>query len=125
MADMVRVSLLHAQGYRASKSDPIARYTRGIHEMPIEHARAMGLMHRIVGRVEIGDTGAPVVTRLPFNGAFDEKLSGILTTAGYKTLNDLSQASQDDLLSVEGIGPANYERIQTALGRRPAAQEGE
>jgi hypothetical protein len=124
MAETVRVSMLHAHGYRASKDDPITRYERGIQTMPLEHARAMGVMHRIVGRVEQGDGGAQVVTRLPFNGVFDEKLSATLTGAGYKTIEDLGRASNDELLSVKGIGPAAFESIQTALGRR-AATEGE
>jgi hypothetical protein len=117
MAEMVKVSMLHAHGYRASKDDAVTRYERGIQEMPIEHARAMGVMHRIVARVEQGDGGATVVERLPFDGAFDEKLAATLTGAGFKTLEDLGRASNDDLLAVKGIGPSAFESIQTALGR--------
>lgn len=115
MAEMVKVSLLHPRGYRATKDGPVARYKMGIQEMPIEHARGMGLMHRIVRDVETTSEGATVVTRAPFNGAFDEKLTSTLTGAGYNTLDDLRGASQDDLMAIEGIGPANYERIQRAV----------
>jgi hypothetical protein len=115
MAETVKVSLLHPMAYRASKSEPFTRYKPGIVEMPIEHARGLGLTHRIVREVATTDEGATVVDRAPFNGAFDEKLANILTGAGYNTIEDLGKASQDALMSVDGIGPANYERIQRAV----------
>lgn len=108
MAEMVKVSLLHALGYRESKDAPITRYPRGIVTMPLEHARALGVTHRIRSAAEVK---ASIDASLPFGGAFDERLASALTQAGFKTLADLGKASQSELMAIQGIGPAAYERI--------------
>lgn len=113
MAETVKVSLVQAQNFRMKKTDPYIRYPTGIVEMPLEHAKAMGLMHRIV-RQE-GVDGETVVKRDPFAGTFDEKLTVTLNKAGINTLEDLRKLSRDELLAIDGVGPAAFERIQVAL----------
>lgn len=112
MADMVKVSLLHPHALRLGGET--YKYRRGIVEMPLEHAQAMGLTRRIV-RAASGERET-VVSRDPFGGVFDDKLTTILQAAGYTTLDALRSATQDDLLAIDGIGPANYERIRAATG---------
>jgi len=114
MAETVKVSLLHSVGYRASKDAEITRYPRGIVEMPLEQAKAMGLTHRI--RNVKTEGGTQKVSPLAFEGAFDDRLAGDLTAAGFKTLADLRKATQSELMAVEGVGPAAYERIRSATG---------
>lgn len=116
MADeMVTVSLLGKRSFRPGKGQPTVNYAMGIQEMPLEHARAMGLMNRIVKTAQT-ELGEPVqVQRVPFEGRFDEKLTGILVGAGFQTLDDLAKASRDALLAVDGVGPAAYEKIQAAI----------
>lgn len=111
MAEMVKVSLLHAMGYRESKDSPTTRYPRGIVEMPLEHARGLGVTHRIRSDEEIKVT---VDKSQPFGGYFDEQLVDTLMQAGYKTLVDVSKASQSELMALR-IGPAAYERIMSAV----------
>jgi hypothetical protein len=113
MAETVKVSLLQPRAHRESKNEPYTHYKSGIVEMPVEHARSMGLMHRIVQVSGEGD--ATVTTRDPFAANFDEKLTRILNAAGYNTLEDLRGATYDQLISIDGVGPAAYERIQRAL----------
>lgn len=110
MADTVVVSVIHPMTFRDSKTDKGTKYTTGIHTMPYKHAQELGLLHRQVRTVE----GA-IVQKVPFNGAFGEPLVSILSNAGYETLADLRRASRDELTALEGIGPANYERILTAV----------
>lgn len=114
MAEMVTVSLLHPMGYRASKDAKIVRYSRGLVEMPLEHAVAMDVTHRIRTVQRDAATGETVVTPRLFDGAFDEKLTATLTGAGFATLDDLRKASQSELMAIPGVGPANYERIRSA-----------
>ena len=116
MRETVRVSLLHPQGYRASKAEPFTMYRPGIVEMPLEHAQGMGLTHRIV-KEQPFSAGETPVERVPFGGVFDERLAAILQGAGYSDLEQLAQANADALRAIEGIGPANYTKIQQALGR--------
>jgi hypothetical protein len=111
MAQTVTVSLVQPRRFRQSKNEEYVVYKQGIQEMPVEHARAMGLLHRIV---RPSGEGAAVV-RDTFAGTFDEKLTRTLNDAGYLTLDDLRKASQDEILAVEGVGPAAYERIANAL----------
>ena len=111
MAEKVKVSLLHAMGYRESKDGPVTRYPRGIVEMPLEHARGLGVTHRIRSDEEIKTT---IDKSQPFGGLFDEELAGTLTRAGYKTLADVGKASQSELMALR-IGPAAYERIMSAV----------
>jgi hypothetical protein len=116
MADeMVMVSLLGKRSYRPGKGQPTINYKPGIVSMPVSYARTMGLMHRIVKTVAYEAGEAPVAVRVPFEGRFNEKLTGILTGAGYNSLDDLTKASRDELLALEGIGPAAYEQIQAAV----------
>ncbi len=110
MAGTVKVSLLHSQGYRANKDEPVTVYERGVREMPVEHAEALGLMHRIVKDDESGG-------QVPFGGAFDDKLTAILSGGGFTSIDDLRNASSDSLLALDGVGPANFERIQRAINR--------
>lgn len=122
MAEMVKVSLLHSLGFRESKDAPVVRYPRGIVEMPLAHARALGVTHRIRNSDEIKAT---VDKSQPFGGAFDERLAGALTQAGYKTLADLGKASQSELMAIQGVGPAAYERIISAVAMDAPVQKGE
>ncbi len=112
MTQYVTVSLLTPQGFRPSKDAEVIRYPMGMVQMPVEHAQAMGVMHRIVGDAVAEDT-APM-TALPFGGAFNDKLTQTLEAAGFKTVADLVAADRDQLLAL-GIGPANYERIQSVI----------
>lgn len=115
MAEMVIVSLLHPHGYRASKDAEVIRYPRGLVEMPLEHAVAMDVTHRIRSVKRDAATGETTVTPLRFNGAFDDRLADTLTQAGYADLQALSRATQNELMALDGIGPAAYERIQNAV----------
>lgn len=113
MADMVTVSLLHPMGYRESKDAETVRYPRGTVEMPLEHAVALGVTHRI-RMLKEDAAGAPPAQALTFDQAFDAKLAGILTQAGYADMQALSRATQSELMAL-GIGPAAYVRIQDAV----------
>lgn len=114
MEKMVVVSLLGSRSFRPGKGQATIHYKMGQHAMPLAQARAMGLEHRIVqGAPETED--APVAN-LPFDGRFDEKLSNLLLSAGIITLADLRAKSQNELMAIDGIGPAAYERIQHVLG---------
>lgn len=113
MADTVKVSLVQGRKFRLNKSDPYIDYPPGIREMPYEHARALGLLNRIV-RQETKDDAITVI-RDAFSGTFDEKLTKKLNDAGFHTLDDLRPLSRDAILAIEGMGPAAYERIQLAL----------
>lgn len=125
MPNNVIVSLLHPVGYKENKDAKTILYKKGIQPMPYAHAQALGLTRRIRGVVEPPvEADAVQVEPLPFDGAFDEKLTAILTAAGFTGLDHLAQANEDQLRAVKGIGPANFEAIQAALGRRQE-QEGE
>ncbi len=110
MADTVKVSLLAPQAYRSAKSEPFVHYRRGIVEMPREHAEALGVTRRIVREAPGG-----FPTPAAFAGHFDARLTAQLEAAGYTSIDSLRQASQDQLLAVDGIGPAGYERIQQII----------
>lgn len=114
MAEIVTVSLVQGRRFRLNREDEYVTYKPGHTQMPIEHAKAMGLLHRIVKTTSTGET--VTVKSLPFSGTFDEKLSARLEAAGYKTLDDLRKASEDDLRSIDGIGPMAIERINEVLG---------
>lgn len=114
MAEMVTVSLLHPMGYRASKDAEVVRYPRGTVEMPLEHAVALDVTHRI-RMVKRAPDGTMTSVPLRFNGAFDDKLADALSGAGFKDLEALSRATQSELMAVEGVGPAAFERIQNAV----------
>ena len=115
MAKMVTVSLLSPRGYRPSKDADIIRYPRGIVEMPLEHAIAMDVTHRIRTVTQDTSTGETVMTPLAFNGAFDDKITATLQAAGFATMDDLRRATQSELMAIPGVGPAVYERIMSAL----------
>ena len=114
MTEMVKVSLLHPHGYRPSKGAEVIRYPRGLVEMPLEHAIAMDVTHRIRTVKRDPATGETVSTPLPFDGAFDDKLASTLTAAGFATMDDLRKASQSELMAIPGVGPAVFERIKSA-----------
>ena len=114
MAEMVTVSLLHPVGYRASKDAEIVRYPRGLVEMPLDHAVAMDVTHRIRRVKRDAATGEQVVAPLAFEGKFDDKVAETLTAAGFSTLDDLRRATQSELMAIPGVGPAVYERIKSA-----------
>lgn len=123
---MVRVSLLGPIAYRKDRDTPVVRYKRGIREMPLAHAQALGLIHRIVEHIK----GEPpqealAVEPQPFDGVFDEKLTAILSKAGFVDLTHLAGANEDQLRNTKGVGPANFVRIQAALGRLPLEPEEE
>ena len=128
-SEMVHVSLLHPMGYQATKGGEVIRYAAGIQEMPRAHAEAMGLAHRI------RESGSPsgsvsgqqptAISQQPYGGLFDDKLTTILQAGGITSLAQLATLPEDRLRAVKGIGPANFEQIQAALGRRPETQEGE
>lgn len=122
---MVRVSLLGPVGYKADRDAKVVRYKRGIREMPLSHAQALGLLHRIVEHIKSEPALVEVTEPQLYDGAFDEKLTAILSEAGFVDLDQVRQASEDQLRHVKGVGPANYERIQAALGRLPLEPEGE
>lgn len=117
MAEVVTVSLVQGRRVRLNKGDPYTEYKPGpAVEMPIEHARALGVLHRVVKQQSAQEgEQAGVMERDPYGGYFDAKLSGILTEAGYPTLDSLRGISRDDLLAIDGVGPAAYERINIAL----------
>lgn len=125
MAETVKVSLLHPRRFKASRDSKAVDYAVGIREMPLEHARAMGLMNRIVKeQAPQNDTEAARVVRVPFDGAFDDKLTTLLTGAGFNTFADLQRLERDELLAIEGVGPANFERIHAALAQRQSTVPG-
>jgi hypothetical protein len=109
MPETVKVSLVQPRRFRMSKGDEFTIYKSGVQEMPVEHARAMGLLHRVV-REEKG-----TVVRDAFGGTFDERLTRQLNEAGYTDLEQLRTLSDDELLSIQGVGPAAFERIKGAL----------
>lgn len=115
---VVTVSLVQPMRYRANKGDDYIKYPVGHQNMPRSHAVGMGLTHRIIKEVEPAQAGEPArVVKLPFDGAFNAKLSDTLTNAGYQSLVDLAKASREELLALDGIGPAAYEEIANALSK--------
>jgi len=114
MANVI-VAMHNREFYRATKDGDKIAYGPGMVEMPIEHAKAMGLLHRVRGVPgdEVDSATRPMA--YPFDGVFDDKLTATLEAAGYSTLADLRKASQDELLATNGVGPAAFERIQAAL----------
>lgn len=121
MAKYVTVSLLHPMGYRASKDAEIIRYPMGAVRMPLEHAQAMQVTRRIISKEE-AEAAEEQAASLPFGGAFDEKLRHTLESAGYKTLADLAALDRDAIMAL-GVGPANYERITSALKGIPSTPQ--
>lgn len=113
MPQMVKVHLIHPMNFRENKTDEYTNYPSGVQEMPLETAKALGVTRRIVAIQTVGDT--EVVSKAPFGGSFEDKLVKSLNAAGYTTLDDLRTLSQDDLLAIEGVGPAAVERIHSAL----------
>lgn len=113
----VKVSMIHAMNFRANKADPWITYPTGSRvEMPRSHAVALGVQNRIVAIAAPVEPGAPErVERLPFNGAYNAKVSDILLNAGYTDFAALSKATREDLLALEGVGPAIYEDIINGL----------
>jgi hypothetical protein len=102
-------------------------YAKGMRVMPYEHARALRLLRRIRGEVQ-EPTPEPLTADPAFVAlvsVFDGKIAEVLTNAGYANLADLAAASHDELRALDGIGPARFEEIQAALGRRSAQEEGE
>lgn len=120
MADKtVKVFVVQKQHYREKKADPWTVYDPGVQEMPLSHAKALGLAHKIVEEVTSAE-GAVAVMSDPYGGMFDAKLSKLLQDAGYGSLEDLRNASRgvnfrDEILLHKGIGVAGFERIAHAL----------
>lgn len=109
MADLVKVSLVQGQRFRLNKGDEYTVYKPGINEMPVEHAKAMGVLHRVVKESKGGE-----VTRDPLVGAFDAKLTQSLYDGGITTMAQLKKASQDELQAL-GLGPAALTTIAKVL----------
>ena len=118
MATNVEVSMLHPMTLRVDGKE--YHYGTGIRVMPYEHARALKVLRRIRRKVE-EPTPEAVDAQPAFVGLsalFDSKLADLLTGAGYANLAELSAATEDELRAIDGIGPARFEEIQAALGRR-------
>lgn len=115
MADdpIVKVSLIQPMSFRANKADEYTKYGRGVSEMPLSHAKGLGVLNRVVKETPTGE----VVTAksLPFGGTFDEKVTSALEGAGITTLDELRKASRDEILAIPGIGPAAFTVINEAL----------
>ena len=106
MGEMVEVVLIHPINIRMGKDDEYVSYGPGRHQMPLEHAKAAGLLHRV------DRTAAQnVIVETGLQDVFNDPLLGILTEAGYTSLADLKRASQDELMAL-GIGPAGYEQVR-------------
>jgi len=109
MAEMVEVVLIQPINIRLSKDDEYTRYRSGRQEMPLDHVKAAGLLHRVDRTIP---KNAAVELRL--EDVFNEPLLGTLTKAGYASLADLKKASRDELLAL-GVGPAGYEQVRSAV----------
>lgn len=105
--EVVKVSVIHPQRFRASKNDDYIEYPIGLQEMPLAHARSLGLLHRIKQEEKTKD--GKTVERNPLD-ALDQKLRKTLEDAGIKTIGDLQKASVDEILAL-GIGPAKFEQV--------------
>ncbi len=51
------------------------------------------------------------------------KTAQALTAAGYKTVEELKKATQEDLMSIPGIGQKTIQKIMTALGTQTPTEE--
>ena len=109
---IVKVSLLQKRGLRFGRGEPTIWYLPGVREMPLAHAKLMGLEDRIVRELPSFTEAAPA--ELAFDGRFNEKLTNRLLEAGYSTLADLAAAGDDKLRALK-LGPAAYEQIHAAL----------
>lgn len=49
-----------------------------------------------------------------FRALLNEPIMGALIDAGYSTLDALREASDEDLLAIDGIGPATLKKIRSA-----------
>lgn len=109
MAEMVEVVLIQPINIRLSKDDKYVSYRPGRQQIPLTHAKAAGLLHRVDRTVAKNAS-----VEIGLEDLFNEPLLGILKGAGYTSSKDLKKASQDDLLAL-GIGPAGYEQVQLAV----------
>ena len=105
MAEMVEVILIQPVNVRLNKDDDYVTYRPGRQEIPLAHAKAAGLLHRVVR------TNAPQATaKTSLEDLFNDPLLTLLKGGGYASLGDLKKASQDELMAL-GIGPAGYEQV--------------
>ena len=111
----VSVSLLGKRSWRPGKGAPTTHYKPGIHKMPISQVRAMGLMNRIVPDAVPGENVA-VPSNYLFGGRFNEKLTDALQAAGIANLDEVRTKTRDELMAIDGVGPAAYPQIQQVLG---------
>jgi hypothetical protein len=119
MAKLVNVSVLQPMILKISEDEQY-HYKPGMRSMPYDHAQKLGLTRRIRSFVE-----EPQVEPVAVDPAFialeavlEEKTVEFLHKAGYSNFAELGKATQDQLRAIPGIGPARYEEIQAALGRR-------
>ena len=85
-------------------------YTKGEHDLPASIAGALVA----AGRAELIEPDAPTGAKRKLPGV-DEKIANALWQAGYKTLQAIADASDDELLAVSGIGKARIAQIREAL----------
>jgi hypothetical protein len=85
-------------------------YTAGEWDLPAAIAGALVEAGRAVQLKPDAPTGEK--RRLP---GVDEKIANALWQAGYKTLQAIADASDDELLAVSGIGKARIAQIREAL----------
>lgn len=99
----MRVRLNGTFGY----GRPRVYYGPGVCEVPDGLARALGL-----AALPAPDEGAHEVGSL--TDWFGAGLAGVLAQAGYTSIEAVRDASDNDLLAIEGVGPATLRRLRSA-----------
>jgi hypothetical protein len=118
---MVKVNLRSTFGY----GRPVRYYGPGLVDVPEGLARALGLKEAptqteappVEGDRSERDVTVPIATPLTtveFTDLFGVDLGIRLALAGLRSADAVRAASDDDLLAIDGVGPATLKKIRAA-----------
>lgn len=119
---------LRQPGFRTATAAEIEKYfERGIQRTDRPIAQPWNPEPEAAAQEDIPDeliqyevaNAVPFPPETPMNDVarldVDEKLKGLLVGAGFDTVDDLAGTSDEELLAVEGIGPAAMAKIREAV----------
>ncbi len=72
----------------------------------------LDLQERVTKLEQAG--GSPAAGKDFYSEELNEKIHQALADAGYRTIGDIQQATDEELLAIPGIGPAALRRIREA-----------
>lgn len=82
-----------------------------VKEMKELEARVAALEAKLV----VGNPAPDIDDVLTLHDVFGDELAGLLSEAGYATVEAVKVASDDDLKAIQGVGPATVKKIRELL----------